>query len=178
MTAICDRLKRLAKLFQVPNWDGINEVLLAEWIMETYHSDQLKTILYCLDHPPVGKAWRLTPDTIGEWMTALLERKAEQRETQVHNDKQTEKLLGDITENSPEHIQQWLNQIGNAPEPKRENGLKKNREHLKGSAYIPNPENIILNELRVRYAKENYDPFGKRLDNWKGFDEWMKLQPQ
>ena len=75
-------LQRLSKLYQIPNWTEENAVILTEWIHENYKFETLDTIIQVLTNPPnTGqKNWRLTPDTIQEWMAIQLEKEAEERE--------------------------------------------------------------------------------------------------
>lgn len=75
-------LQRLSKLYQLGNWTEENAVFLAEWIFDNYKYDMLDDIITCLRNPPhtENKQWRLTPDTINEWMKIILTKRAEQRE--------------------------------------------------------------------------------------------------
>jgi hypothetical protein len=75
-------LQRLSKLFQLPNWQEENAVYLAEWIFDNYKFDSLDDVIKCLQNPPdTGeKNWRLTPDTIRQWMAVVLEKTAIKRE--------------------------------------------------------------------------------------------------
>jgi len=77
-------LQRLSKLYQLPNWTEENAVFLAEWIYDNYKYDSLDDVITCLRNPPHtdNKQWRLTPDTIREWMGLVLVAKAEQRENE------------------------------------------------------------------------------------------------
>lgn len=82
ITLISYLLQRLSKLYQLPNWTEDNAVFLAEWIYDNYKYDALDDIIICLRNPPhtEKKQWRLTPDTIREWMKIVLSERAEQRE--------------------------------------------------------------------------------------------------
>lgn len=75
-------LQRLSKLYQIPNWSEENAVILTEWIHENYKYETLETIIQVLTNPPNtgAKNWRLTPDTIQEWMAIQLDKEAEARE--------------------------------------------------------------------------------------------------
>lgn len=75
-------LQRLSKLYQLTNWTEENAVFLAEWIYDNYKFDSLDDVIRCLKNPPhtENKQWRLTPDTIKEWMKVILEERADQRE--------------------------------------------------------------------------------------------------
>lgn len=60
--------------------------MLAQWIVDSYPYESLDSIQECLYTPPKTgqKNWRLTPDTIQEWMALQLEKEAIKREKQ-HN---------------------------------------------------------------------------------------------
>ncbi len=79
-------LQRLGKLYQIPNWSEENAVMLAQWIVDSYPFESLDSIQECLYTPPKTgqKNWRLTPDTIQEWMALQLEKEAIKREKE-HN---------------------------------------------------------------------------------------------
>lgn len=84
ITLIAYLLQRLSKLYQLTNWTEENAVFLAEWIYDNYKFDSLDDIIKCLRNPPhtENKQWRLTPDTIKEWMKIILEERAEKREVE------------------------------------------------------------------------------------------------
>ena len=85
-------LQRLAKLYQIPNWGEENAVMLAQWIFENYKYETFKMVTECLYNPPKteNKNWRLTPDTIQEWMALQLDKEAERREKEHQKLKQAE----------------------------------------------------------------------------------------
>jgi len=60
--------------------------MLAQWIVDSYPFESLDSIQECLYTPPKTgqKNWRLTPDTIQEWMSLQLEKEAIKREKE-HN---------------------------------------------------------------------------------------------
>lgn len=70
------------------DWSEENSVLLAEWTYENYKYEEVQIVTRVLNNPPQtdSKSWRLTPDTIREWMTIELDKVAEKRE-QRHNEK-------------------------------------------------------------------------------------------
>lgn len=84
ITLISYMLQRLSKLYQLSNWTEENAVFLAEWIFDNYKYDSLDDIINCLRNPPhtENKQWRLTPDTVKEWMRIILMARAEQREAE------------------------------------------------------------------------------------------------
>lgn len=87
---IAKMLNQLAKLYQVPNFDGENAILLANWIVNEYQYEPLNVVLDCLIKPPSTgeKNWRLTPDTIESWLSIKLEEQAIQREKEYQKEKQ------------------------------------------------------------------------------------------
>lgn len=86
---IANMLKRLAMLYQVPNFMNENAVLLAQWIMQTYLYETLEVVVQCLEKPPatVEKNWRLTPDTIQIWFKIKLDEIAKEREYEYQKEK-------------------------------------------------------------------------------------------
>jgi hypothetical protein len=85
-------IQRLSKLYQIPNWTEENAIMLTEWIFENYKYETMDVISKVLTNPPnTGKQnWRLTPDTIQEWMSIELEKQAEQREKDWEKEKKKE----------------------------------------------------------------------------------------
>ena len=92
---IANMLHQLAKLYQIPNWDGENAVLLAKWIIGKYSCEPLEVVLDCLVSPPTteDKNWRLTPDTIQSWFTIRLDENAQKREREYQIEKERLKSL-------------------------------------------------------------------------------------
>lgn len=95
---IASMLDQLAKLYQIPNWDGGNAVLLAKWIITNYEYEPLEIVLDCLVNPPTtGQTnWRLTPDTIQSWLTVRLEEQVIKREKEYQKEKERLKLLENV----------------------------------------------------------------------------------
>lgn len=67
---IKDMLLRIAKLYQIPNFDAESAFLLSEWVMDEYKHSSQELVRRALSNPPKGKdkSWRLTPETISEWV--------------------------------------------------------------------------------------------------------------
>lgn len=182
--AICDMLARLAKLYQIPNWDAINEILLADWILETYPAETLDTITRALTKPrTVGKTWRLTPDVISEWMAVEIEADTAKREKEIHNAKHQEEEVTDGWTN--ERFNEILEAIDKAPGFKRgpslspqevrEEGQEKPKE--RGTIYpYSTKEDYVARAMKLAWISENYDPrTGEKLPNWMSEDEWIRL---
>lgn len=92
LKSIASLLQRLAKLYQIPNWSEENAILLAQWIFDNFKYETFETIRECLYNPPITgqKNWRLTPDTITEWMVLKLDEVAIKREAEHERNKQIE----------------------------------------------------------------------------------------
>jgi hypothetical protein len=100
---IAKMLHQLAKLYQIPNWDGENAVLLAKWILGKYECEPLEVVIDCLVNPPItkDKNWRLTPDTIQEWFAIKLDEQAQKREADYQKEKQRlRELESQVPENN------------------------------------------------------------------------------
>lgn len=84
MGYIAGLLLRVAKLYAIPDFREDSAVELADWIMEAYNCEPLELIANVLRNPPGTDKpnWRLTPDTIRQWMSDALEKQAEQLERQ------------------------------------------------------------------------------------------------
>lgn len=178
MKAVCNQLDKCAKLFQVPNWDEVNSVLLAEWILESYPTEPLDAIVSVLSHPPAGKAWRLTPDTISEWMGIELEKRAMLREREHINQKQ---LPAPVSELADEYLKQLSDQIAAAPDRKirpltASEILEEGQVKKKENPYVPpGREYWVMNQKRIEWARKFHDrDTGERMENWISFEEYLK----
>ena len=113
-------LQRLSKLYQLNNWTEENAVYLAEWISENYKFDSLDDVIVVLSNPPITeqKQWRLTPDTIREWMAIQLEKTAEKMEKEHQKNK--EKSIEVLTSIDYGKFKERLNSEGL---PKKDRGF-------------------------------------------------------
>lgn len=96
---IAKMLIQLAKLYQVPNFDGENAVLLSNWIVNNYQYEPLNVVIDCLINPPhTGENnWRLTPDTIQKWLAIRLEEHVIKREKEYQKEKERLRILESST---------------------------------------------------------------------------------
>jgi hypothetical protein len=176
-------LDRLAKLYQVPNWDETNAILLTEWILETYPFELTKTIVNCLtkgrkNYDPENKNWRLTPDTISQWMAEEIDIQAQRVEKYIHNTKFVEQK--ESPEWTADRLKEWQEIIKNSegfkPAPKmspkdielegQEKPLNKYRP--------PSDEYVISRLLHLEWIKENFDPItGYKKETWISEEEWL-----
>lgn len=92
---IAKMLNQLAKLYQIPNFDGENAVLLSNWIVNNYQYEPLNVVIDCLIKPPsTGENnWRLTPDTIQKWLVIRLEEHVILREKEYQKEKEKQRIL-------------------------------------------------------------------------------------
>lgn len=184
---IASLLLRIAKKYQIPNFDEESALLLAEDTLERYQFDLVDVLIKCLELPPhTGeKNWRLTPDTISEWMAIILEKEAEKRERELSKEKQKTvefKISDDLTPETKKMIQDYLDKLSGPKmvQAMTDEDIKKfgkERPHKTGLPYNSTPKDeVIMKELRRKYYLENYDKItGKPLENWLSFDEWILL---
>lgn len=144
---IAGLLQRLGKLFQVPNWSEENAVILAEWVYDNYKFDSLKAVTECLKNPPIeGKNWRLTPDTIQEWMSKTLEKVSIQLEKE--NTRYKEQMKEPLPNVDYESFKKRLEKGEALQDQKIPNGftddgyLKYKAERARLQALKNKPENI------------------------------------
>lgn len=79
-------LKRVARLYQIPGFKDEDALELADWILDRYPTELSETVIRALKNPPLVTNWkkdqvtnwRLTPDTIGEWMSIEAEKSNDQ----------------------------------------------------------------------------------------------------
>ncbi len=196
--AICDALDRIAKLYQIPNYDfTVNSMLLAEWILDEYKHHQLELVLETLRKPPIlnDQAWRLTPDTLKNWIDLKRIERANLKERQESLKRQSEPVK-EIPKDEKERIDLLIEEF----KAKLSDGFKnstsgwqyvaekikeEDKNRLKGKSVIKSEsigihytslEQSILFDKRQEWMKECYDIItGKPNDRWMSFEEWIKL---
>ena len=179
---------KIARMYQIPNFDEEACILLAEDTIERYKYEPVEVLVKCLERPPSTgeKNWRLTPDTISEWMRITLEREADNLERE-HKKLKSQKvefdLPVDIKPETQALIQGFINSLSTqkiAPLPDgyvQEYGQRKPKKVSHSSGYVqPSQEEVVMLELRRRWMLANFDPItGKELDGFISFDEWIRL---
>lgn len=178
---------RIAKMYQIPNFDEESALILAVDTIERYQYEPVEVLIKCLERPPSTgeKNWRLTPDTISEWMSITLEREAdnlEREHKQLKSQKVEFDLPVDIKPETQALIQGFINSLSTqkiAPLPDgyiQEYGQRKPKKVSYSSGYVqPDMEKVIEMELRRRWMREVFDPItGKEMNNYLSFDEWIR----
>jgi hypothetical protein len=183
-------LLRIAKKYQIPNFDEESAVILAEDTIERFQYEPIETVIKCLELPPhTGeKNWRLTPDTIAEWMAITLEREAEAREKELSKEKGNVTFDvpadTDLSKETKQMIQDYINSLQGVKMVQamtdadvKKYGKERYKEEAKSVGYVPpNKEYLIEKELRRRWINECYDAVtGKPLENWLSFEEYKLL---
>lgn len=176
---LCASLLRLAKMYQIKDFDTETAVLNAHWITQNYKYEQLQTVTKCLENPPStgDKIWRITPDVIQDWFRAYLDRVYAEQERQIHNQKFTEEPEGD----PDPRLEEWLKELDNneAVRPITEEEVKKEGQERPAKPHYvpPDAEYFILHQLKVRYGQECTDLHtGKVKPGMPSFEEWIMLQ--
>jgi len=185
-------LNRIAKLYQIPNFDNENSVLLASWIYETYQYDQFETIERALTNPkPLDdNAFRLTPDTVAKWLSIELEKGSIKLETE-HKKLKAQTIEFTIpkdqepfSEETNKLIQDFINGLANHQKtpPITEAMIKElGKERLKPNSVsaghlVTDKDEVIMHELRRQWMIKYHDlQTGKPLDNYLSFEEFILL---
>lgn len=178
-------IMKIAKIYQIPNFDNTNAELLSEWLMDEYKHHDLALVQETLRNPPRlnDQAWRLTPDTLREWIDLTRIKQAEKanvKESQKRQDieviepalsEETQKMVADyIASLIPEKTTYQLTK-----EQIQEEGQIRPKQ--KRAIYNSTPkEELVMKELKRQYYNECYDKYtGKQLDSWLSFEEWVKM---
>jgi hypothetical protein len=180
---------RIAKLYQVPNFDEESALILAVDTIERFQYDPVDVLVKCLTSPPSTgeKNWRLTPDTISQWMSITLEREADRIEREHQNVKMKKvefEVPADTTPETEKMIQDFMNSLSDfkkvpalSEDYIKENGQRKPKKVSYSSGWVqPSQEEVVMLELRRRWMLANFDQnTGKELEGFLSFDEWIRL---
>jgi hypothetical protein len=180
---------RIAKLYQVPNFDEESALILAVDTIERFQYDPVDVLVKCLTSPPSTgeKNWRLTPDTISEWMSITLEREADRVEKELTKNKSKAiefEVPTDISKETEKKIQDYINSLSDfkkvpslSEDHIREYGQHKPKKVSHSAGFVqPSQEEVVMLELRRRWMLANFDPItGKEIDGFLSFDEWIRL---
>jgi hypothetical protein len=179
-------------MYQIPNFDEESALGLAECVLERYKYELVETVVKCLEQPPhTGeKNWRLTPDTISDWMDITLDKQSELREREIsmQKAKNAEIMTVEFTVNEdlkPETkkmIQDYLDSLSGPKmvQAMTDKDVRKFGGERPYKSNLPyqstSEEYLIEKELRRRWALEVHDKYtGKRLENWLSFEEWKLI---
>ncbi len=156
--------------------------------IDRFSCEKIETVIECLSKPPSTgqKNWRLTPDTISEWMAISIERESErlEREHQKHKTKTIEFTAPeDLSDETKDMIQKFLDglkchQMAPLPEGYAEEfGQRKPKKVAHSSGYVqPTKERVIEHKLQLQWMRECFDPItGERNENYLSFEEWEML---
>jgi len=180
---------RIAKLYQVPNFDEESALILAVDTIERFQYDPVEVLVKCLTSPPSTgeKNWRLTPDTISEWMSITLEREADRIEKELTKNKSKSiefEVPTDISKETEKKIQDYINSLSDfkkvpslSEDHIREYGQHKPKKVSHSAGFVqPSKDEVVMKELKRRWAIDVFDPkTGQRNDNYLSFDEWILL---
>lgn len=173
-------LMKLAKLYQIKDFDTETAVLNAHWITQNYKYEQLETILSSLNNPSKTESniWRITPDVLESWVTASILRQAEKREKEIHNQKFIEtEAEGEADPRLTEWLKELESKEGIRPISKEDVKYEGGEKPKKPNYVPPPPEYVIMADLRVKYANECTDLHtGKVNPGMPSFNEWILTQ--
>jgi len=174
------QLARLSVLYGIPNYTAVNASVLAEWIYDNYQTEMLETVMRVLNKPPdTGeKIWRLTPDTVTSWMSLELDRFYAQREREIHNQKHQD-VPNEWPEERLKELQETLKKVEDfvVPSLTEEDIIQEGqREPKQPSYHAPDAEYFVMNQMRIRYAREWTNLHtGEIKEGAPSFDEYLKL---
>lgn len=170
-------LMKIATLYQIPNWNETQSINLADWICINYEFDTLESVIKTLNNPPTTeKVWRLTPDTIREWMSIELDRLASKRERESHN----QKILSpnnDIDLLLTEALKDSKPAKPILPLTEKDIQLEgQEKPYVKPYSSDHIDEVATLQEMKVKYGRECTDLLtGEIKPGSPSFDEWLLL---
>jgi hypothetical protein len=180
---------KIARMYQIPNFDEEACILLAEDTIERYKYEPVEVLVKCLERPPSTgeKNWRLTPDTISEWMSITLEREADRVEKELTKNKSKAiefEVPTDISKETEKKIQDYINSLSDfkkvpslSEDHIREYGQHKPKKVSHSAGFVqPSQEDVIERMLRIEWMRENFDPkTGKQVNNYLSFEEWKMI---
>lgn len=114
---LCDLLDRLVKLYQIKDFDEVNSLLLAEWLIEEYKYYDLDLVLTALRKPPVTRdqAWRLTPDTLTNWIDLTrFKRESDKAKKESEERQNAELVYPPLEQETMKLIDEHLNGLKNS----------------------------------------------------------------
>ena len=185
-------LKRIAKLYQIPNFDDENAVLLASWINETYKYDPFECIENALTYPgPLDTAsYRLTPDVVSEWIAIELDKRSNQLELE-HKKNKSKNIEFALPEHSEElsdetkkMIQDFINDLSKHQKPApftpdmiKEMGKERIKPRSASAGHLPcSAEYLAEKELKRKWMLECFDiNTGKAKEGALSFEEWKMI---
>lgn len=162
---LCDLLDKIAKLWQVKDYDpSVNSILLSEWIMDEYQHHDLDLVRLALSKPPLGndREWRLTPDTLKNWIE--LTRIKREKQKALKESRERQEMESNAKPLSPEverEVFGYLNQlVKTVPALKKgdiQNIVNEDRRRIerpKASGYVPNPELVLIKQRMFEATKK------------------------
>lgn len=166
---IKDMLLRIAKLYQIPNFDAEGAVLLAEWVLDEYKHSSFELIKRALNSPPrTGeKSWRLTPETITEWIEVTRERMITETQ-QKESDERLNKPIteGDIKDETEKKLNELKLGLMEQMQPKQVTSIHDFKPRIKR-------ESVAVGHAHRTYRKE----YIKLLEH-QGLTEWAEWHKQ
>lgn len=185
---IANMLNRLASLYQIQGWSENRAADLAFWVYDNYKYDSIEDVIECFANPPENQErdYRLTPDTIREWMSTRLEQTASKRENhqahyqpekETHNqpmpnvDKLLNKFLAELKESKiadvPKLTKKEIREEGQSTPP-----IKK---ATASAQFLTTPEQAELKSLKIEWARIYTDLYtGKVKEGAPTFEQFVE----
>jgi len=169
----------VASLYQIKDFGPQNALLLSEWIYENYKYEQLETVIECLRAPNSSgdKIWRLTPDTINDWISRSIDRLSEQREREIHNAKH-EKVESEWPQERLQELQEVIKAVEDfkVPAITEDDILEEGQEKPKRKYVPPDKEYLVMLEMKREYGRKwCHLHTGRPLPGAPSFEEFLAL---
>lgn len=180
--ALCDALDRIAKLYQIPNYDlTVNSMLLSEWIMEEYQHHDLELILETLRKPPVlnDQTWRLTPDTLKTWIDLKRTERENDRIKKESEQRQQKSVQNqDLSEETVRLVEEFKTKLKEGVKtvaPLTESEIKQEGQHRPKKPVYHAPGLDYFKEVESRIRTAQYLTIKERNPGMSDSDIWKKV---
>lgn len=148
--------------------------------------DDFNIMLYRGVTSHYGEIRRFDIAVLFEWMKGYMieyweiaergiKRETKAKDEEVIINPETQKMIDEYQGTLAATKSNWWQMVGER-EAKTEG--KERPAKKKASSYIPNPENVIVSELKLKYCHQCTNLLtGEILEGEPSFDEWLKMQP-
>ena len=125
-------IQHAAKLYQIPNFDEANALILSEWVYDEYQHRDFELVQEALRKPSVirdadGKViqvWRLTPDILKQWIDQRSLEREEEKQRKESLKRQAEMKMPEITPETEKKVQDYIDHLGKLLDEEKKSGIR------------------------------------------------------
>ena len=125
-------IQHAAKLYQIPNFDEVNALILSEWVYDEYQHRNIELVQDALRKPPVirdtdGKViqvWRLTPDVLKQWIDQRSLEREEEKQRKESAKRQEEDKWPEISAKTEMKIAYHLESLRKLVDEEKKSGIR------------------------------------------------------